>query len=82
MDQLGQPASVRHHLRRQPGGRGQGEHHERRGGLHGGRQDHRQRADHVQVTRRAPSGAYKHRGDDGMCVVLRLVHLLFCCRGK
>lgn len=33
--QPGQPAAVRHHLRGQPGGGGQGEHHERRGGLHG-----------------------------------------------
>lgn len=48
-DQSGQPAAVRHHLRRQPGGGGQREHDERRGGLHGRRQDHRQRPDYVQV---------------------------------
>lgn len=49
LDQSGQPAPVWNHLRRQPGGGGQGEHDERRGGLHGRRQDHRQRPDDVQV---------------------------------
>lgn len=47
--QPGQLAAVRHHLRRQPGGGGQGEHDERGGGLHGRCQDDRQRPDHVQV---------------------------------
>lgn len=36
-------------LRCRHGGGGQGEHHERRGGLHGRRQDHRERADPLQV---------------------------------
>lgn len=49
LDQSGQPAPVWNHLRRQPGGGGQGEHDECRGGLHGRRQDHRQRPDDVQV---------------------------------
>lgn len=49
MGQLGQPAPVWHNLRRQPGGCGQGEHHECWGGLHGRCQDHRQRPDDVQV---------------------------------
>lgn len=49
--QPGQPAAVRRHLRGQSGGGGQGEHHECRGGLHGRRQDHRQRADDVPVRR-------------------------------
>lgn len=50
MCQFGQPAPVWDNLRWQPGGCGQGKHHERRGRLHGGRQNHRQRPDHVQVT--------------------------------
>ncbi|XP_064346741.1 potassium channel subfamily T member 1 isoform X9 [Camelus dromedarius] len=56
--QPGQPAAVWHHLRRQPGGGGQGEHHERRGGLHGRRQDHCQRADHVPAL---PQPQHHHR---------------------
>lgn len=55
MGQLGQPAPVWHNLRRQPGGCGQGEHHERRGGLHGRRQDHCQRPDDVQVKQNVAS---------------------------
>lgn len=59
--QPGQLAAVRHHLRRQPGGGGQGEHDERGGGLHGRCQDDRQRPDHVQVRGRqaqsSPRGA-------------------------
>lgn len=47
--QLGQPPAVWHNLRRQFGGRGQREHNERRGGLHGRRQDHCQCPDYVQV---------------------------------
>lgn len=48
--QLGQPPPVWYNLRRQLGGCGQGKHHERRGGLHGRRQDHCQCPDYVQVS--------------------------------
>lgn len=44
-----QPAAVRGDFRQHHGGGGQGELHDRRGGLHGRRQDHRQRPDALQV---------------------------------
>eukprot|EP00075_Anas_platyrhynchos_P037728 XP_027326981.1 potassium channel subfamily T member 1 isoform X8 [Anas platyrhynchos] len=58
--QPGQLAAVRHHLRRQPGGGGQGEHDERGGGLHGRCQDDRQRPDHVQAL---PQPQHHHGAD-------------------
>lgn len=48
-DQSGQFAAMWSHFRRHHGGGGQRELHDRRGGLHGRREDHRQRPDPLQV---------------------------------